>query len=761
MDARRWQVDFAYLEFLASFTTIPNAFNHCLDATVMDRLKSWTNLPFRWLLPLLFFSVGLTYLYGSPHFEASDTNEHVGVVKWIAERGTLPVQSASHEQMYGQEGSQPPLYYLLMSSIWALLDTSDFDDFYQLNPLVIAGYPERLGNRNYIFYRQPYPPHLSGTSLTLYVIRLLTLGMSTVTVYAVYRSAQAIIPQSVGFAVLATALTAFNPQFLFISTSVSNDNLVTMLASLIIWQTLIMLREGFQTRRSLLLALLGALAALAKLNGLVMLSMVALAGIWLAWRTRDIRGLMTLGGAMLGFWLVIAGWWYLRNFMLYGELFGTATMLDFYGRRHTALQTLLLEEFEGFRISYWGLFGGFSILTHETHYRMMDALGLVSAAGLPVFLAKNRKKPLALTAFGFLGILIAIGSAMLFWWTLQTTASTGRLLFPYIASISILMAMGLSALRIPTLLIALPMMAFSLIAPFAYIMPEYDHPPQVDRLPASAVQTFAQWEDITLIGYKIPPPQRWSAGDEIPMTLYWRPLAASERLQAFFISLIDSQGAALATLDSFPGWGTLPTTWWQADTIYRDDYVLQIPGDADGFDAVQLHIGWYDWTDRSNIRPVLENGEKAAAYTIPIGAYASSHNKQGLPSDSIPNGTVFGDAIQLNRFRFTEGSRLELEWQLLHPLAGDWRVFAVVMSEPYQHDNIFEILLQKDAAPAVPVGYLKAGEILQTIHKFDLPDGFSGDYGIYVGWYNDETGERLAAPYPANMLLLEDIAFSG
>lgn len=723
----------------------------------MNRLKSWMH----WLLPLLFFLIGLSYLYASPHFESPDSSFHTGVIKWIAETGTLPVQSANHEYMYGHEGSQPPLYYLLMALVWSAFDTSDFDDFYQPNPLVFIGYPERLGNRNTIFYRQPHPPHLSGTSLTLYVIRLLTLGMGTVTVYAVYRSARTVMPKRVGFAALATALTAFNPQFLFISTSVSNDNLVIMLASLIIWQTLVMLRDGFQTRRSLILALLASLTALAKLNGLVMLPMVSLAGIWLAWRTRNIRGLMTLGGLMLGFGLVIAGWWYWRNLMLYQELFGVGALIANYGGRSITLERLLIDEFTGFRQSYWGLFGWFSIFTHRIHYLAMDALTLLSAAGLIVFLAQNRRKTFTLTASGFLGIAVAGSWIVYFWYNFQTTSSQGRLLFPYIASISILMAMGLSALRIPTLLIALPMMAFSLIAPFAYIMPEYDHPLQVDRLPASAVQTFAQWEDITLIGYEIPPPQRWSAGDEIPMTLYWRPLAASERPQALFISMIDSQGAALATLDSFPGWGTLPTTWWRADTIYRDDYVLQIPDDADGFDAVQLHIGWYDWADRSNIRPVLENGEKAAAYTIPIGAYVSSHNKQGLPSDSIPNGTVFGGAIQLNRFRFTEGSRLELEWQLLRPLTGDWRVFAVVMSEPYQYDNTFEILLQKDAAPAVPVGYLKAGEILQTIHKFDLPDGFSGDYGIYVGWYNDEIGERLAAPYPANMLLLEDIAFSG
>ena len=35
----------------------------------------------------------------------------------------------------------------------------------------------------------------------------------------------------------AAALVAFNPQFLFNSASVNNDNLITLLASLIIWQS--------------------------------------------------------------------------------------------------------------------------------------------------------------------------------------------------------------------------------------------------------------------------------------------------------------------------------------------------------------------------------------------------------------------------------------------------------------------------------------------------------------------------------------------
>ena len=59
------------------------------------------------------------------------------------------------------------------------------------------------------------------------MIRLLTLGMATVTVAAVYQSARTVMLEKPGFALLATSLTAFNQMFIFISTSVSNDVLVT------------------------------------------------------------------------------------------------------------------------------------------------------------------------------------------------------------------------------------------------------------------------------------------------------------------------------------------------------------------------------------------------------------------------------------------------------------------------------------------------------------------------------------------------------
>ena len=305
--------------------------------------------------------------------------------------------------------------------------------------------------------------------------------------------------------------------------------------------------------------------------------------------------------------------------MLYDEPFGTNMLIAHFGGRSASLPQVISDEFEGLRFSYWGLFGWFSNLTSPLHYLAMDVLSLLAVAGLALAIYVNRRDRFKLSAVLLLGLLVAVAGASLLWYTMRTPSSQGRLLFPVIGAISLLMALGIHTLRIPAPLIALPMMVFAIAAPFAYIIPHYDHPPRLDRLPDAASASDIRWGDITLIGYDLPEPARWSPGDEIPLTLYWRPLKATDVPQALFISLITAEGAALATIDSFPGWGTLPTTWWRADVIYRDDYILQIPAEAEGFSNVRLHIGWYIYPDGANIQPLLGSGEPAGAFTIPDG----------------------------------------------------------------------------------------------------------------------------------------------
>ena len=633
------------------------------NSVLMNRLRSLERLPWHWLLPLLFLLIGLVYLYAAPNFEASDSAQHIGVIKWIAERGELPLQSADHAQLFGQEASQPSLYYLLMAAVWRAFDTADFDERYLPSPFTAIGVPARWGNRNLLIYQQVYPPDLRGSSLALYAIRFLSLCMGAATVAAVYQAARTALPGQKGVALLAASLTAFNPQFLFISASASNDALINLLAALLCWQMLLMLREGFCTRRSLLLALLIALAALTKLSGLTVAAVVGLAALWTLAQRRDIRGFALLAGATLALTLLIAGPWYLRNLSLYGELFGTSTMLDHFGRREISPWRLMTEEFQGLRVSYWAVFGAFNILAHEAFYHIMDLLSLVGAAGVVVFLAKTirgdspqrhrehsegeprlaptefdvntighlagfknerrrERRGSLLTAVGFLALMLGLGAAMLFWWSLQTWASTGRLLFPFITSISLLLALGLRAWRIPPLLVAAPLLVFSLAAPFLYIIPNYDHPPPVAALPESATVADAQWGDLRLTGYELPPPQAWRAGDRIPVTFYWRAEAQSPLAYALALSLLGADGEALHSFETWPGWGTFPHPWMQHHINYRDDYIMEIPVGAASTPNLQLEIRWYVFPDGPALDALLESGERVEALRLSLGSVA-------------------------------------------------------------------------------------------------------------------------------------------
>ena len=68
--------------------------------------------------------------------------------------------------------------------------------------------------------------------------------------------------------------------------------------------------------------LLAGVAALTKLSGLTLIAVIGLALCLKAVRDRDTSWLLRRGALILGVALAVAGWWYVRNQMLYGDPFG-------------------------------------------------------------------------------------------------------------------------------------------------------------------------------------------------------------------------------------------------------------------------------------------------------------------------------------------------------------------------------------------------------------------------------------------------------
>ena len=123
------------------------------------------------------------------------------------------------------------------------------------------------------------------------------------------------------------------------------------------------------------------LALLTKLSALALVGLAGLVIVLLAWYRRSWRLAVRLALAVGAAALAVAGWWYVRNLILYGEPTGLTAMWEVVGRRKD-FGTELWSEFRGLRYSFWGLFGWFSITMPDWVYRVLDGFSILAVVGL-------------------------------------------------------------------------------------------------------------------------------------------------------------------------------------------------------------------------------------------------------------------------------------------------------------------------------------------------------------------------------------------
>ena len=193
--------------------------------------------PVRWLrlIVIAYLILGVIYSFATPIFEASDEVSHYAVVQHLADTGALPVQQPGVKTPWDQEGSQPPLYYLLMSPLARLIDTRDAAARMYRNPHAAPGDPSLDANRNLIIHSPAEDFPWRNTALAVHLIRFLSILMGAGTIVLSYLIARRIFPDRPSIPIGTALLIAFNPMFIFISASVNNDNLTILLTSLALY----------------------------------------------------------------------------------------------------------------------------------------------------------------------------------------------------------------------------------------------------------------------------------------------------------------------------------------------------------------------------------------------------------------------------------------------------------------------------------------------------------------------------------------------
>lgn len=731
----------------------------------------------RYLIPIIFLLLGSIYSIRVPIFEASDELWHYPMVEVIGRTWTLPVQPLEPGTTSGpwrQEGSQQPLYYALGAVLTSWIDTSDMPQVRQPNPHVRAGEitPERDNVNLVIHHPDQEKAPWSGTVLAVHIVRILSVLLGVGSLILTWHLMRELFPSQAWIATIVTAVQAFTPMHLFISSSVNNDNLTIPLCT---WALLLMVRRvkrpaEHQTtplplRQSLILGGVLGMTLLTKTSGLGLLPFVGATLAWEAWQrspftswqdnlvqfSRDLA-LITVPA------VAISGWWYHRNLRLYGDLLGWRAFEAVLGTRDVpASLGQLWSERQAFAAGYWGNFGGLNVPMAGWTYRLLNGLAIGAAAGLVVSFVRWLRdgKSLAQKIWPFAWSSLTAARALAWawpiaifvsWirWATTTWSSQGRLIFPALPLWSLALVVGLSAWlprrwkiyrAAPAGAFASFLFALSIVALPAWITPAY-RPPQAltgAELPARYTQVDATFgETLTLVGYHLET-DVVAPDDSVALELVWRAEQPTIDHHSIFIHLLGEGDRIIAQRDSLPGHGLLPTTQLTPGRLWTEQHILGLPRTAYAPDNLTVAVGFYE--TGTGARVLLDEPGMPQRDTIRFGEIQliEAPESEGL-------GVRVGESIVLAGYNISDlvlstGDELEVDltWQCTGPVAYDYTVSVQII------DSRWQKAAQSDTWPLDgqrPTTSWSVGETITETRSLTIhPEAVPGAYDLRLTLY--------------------------
>lgn len=626
-----------------------------------------------------FVLLSFWYSLAVPPFETPDELYHYGYIQHLARGNGLPVQNAGLTGPWQHTGSHAPLYYILAGRLTSWIDQSDFEAIAITNPRSNMGDPLYPGNKNRMLYSAADLP-LQGANLGLHVARWFSILLGVVTLWCVSQTARFAFAPGDRRALLPPLLLAVIPQFVFISGSASNDNMVIAACAMgVLWLAYLLSAAGERPIRMVEWVVLGVLlgvAALSKLQGLALFALAAGVGIGVAVRRRDWRVPLVAALPVALPALAIAGWWYWRNYTLYGDWFGLNYLLTINGQRTEPLEWGdWWHEFRGLRYSFWGLFGWFNILLPRWIYHVLDGVTLVAIGGIVVRIGQRLLRPEAAPADGqtatirwIRGMLLAwvlLSMAAVLYFVLRATGSQGRLLFAAIGAVLTLLVVGVDVwlkllpriARRGTWALLVLLLAGATLYTGAVLFPRsYAAPASPTTLPDTAQPvdiTYAGLNDdvIRLRGVELPT-GRYTAGESVPVTLYLSTPTPPSFDYELFIQLLDEAGNVLGNVTTHTGWGRYPTSLWEPGRLYADTYAVLVSQRIDPRAPVlaRIYTGFIDPRDSNqDLSPVAAYNAQGDEVIPVVGTVTLVPWTQPQPGEYglTPQAVDFGGVLAL------------------------------------------------------------------------------------------------------------------
>ncbi len=731
------------------------------STSLIERLQARGVIPKRlqfWLPVLIcvaYVAVATLYIRAVPLLESSDEAAHFLYVHNLLETRELPLIESRSQiadqtdlvRRWSLESHQPPLYYAIGALLISPTQRDDIETYLRPNPLIfLRGIVQDNANK------WLHPVESSGdTATAVWVLRFYSLALSTATLVIIYRAARLLFEWPV--AVMAMALVASMPTYINIGSSVNNDNLVVFLYSAGVYVTLLMWRDGLQRRYIIWLSLILSAIALTKITGLSLFAVVGFAGLlgllrphWT--RLEVSRAAVILADVPLG----LAGWWYLRNWNLYGDPIASAATQALWGREFAKP----LESAGGWseitRIwrSFWAMVGHLhqpvfapdSVYLYVTLLTVVGVVGLIWAAVRGELFTDRRRYPLLIL---FVVIVLQVGAVL--FGTRSIDISYGRLLFPaLIAFIPLLVYGWWTLLRRLSSALILPLAAFAVIFPLQNIPRAYPHLDIVDALPSEATPVDISAGDLTILGYESET-QTILPSEELDFSLWLS--GSNEGNPALFVTVLDPiTQEALATSAVYPGGAA--TDSLSDSEIYHAPLSLTLPQTVEPLSPrrLQLQLGWQTPLDTEYL-PLTRDGAPLEALVLDSAVLLDPRYQ--APTLQTTVNVEYGSpaAIALEGYTLSstevsagESITLTLRWRTKQALPNDDWVLTAQLLDPSG-----ELAAQDDGdLPGYPAAVWQSDAATVDERVFEIPsDALAGDYRVMVGWYRLSDLVRLPA----------------
>jgi hypothetical protein len=714
-----------------------------------------------WALLMVLACIVVSVLFSiiNPIHEATDELRHYRYIRTITDNGQLPVQSGDAGN---SQAHHPPLYYASAALVsWWVHPVDSFSDPLGNPHFAYRNWEVGTDNKNLYLHGPDEAWPYQDNTLAAHLARWVTVLWGAAAVWLTIAIARVFIPERPAVAIAAASLIAFNPMFAYLSGAINNDVPAALVGAAITLMSLLVIRDGITTKRVVVLGVLYGLANLVKFNLIAMLSVIVLALVLSMLNNGDRRiqwrELLRANGIILGITALVAGWWYARNTILYGEPTGFLKLTEIWGVRDpSAGVNLAGRELAYAWTSLWARFGYGQIPVPTIFYSITAVLTVAGIIGLVVFLARSRRmsanddSPFSRKQWAMLWVLllvVTVNFAVLYAYILVSPAGAmGRFFFPGLSAFVVLIAAGLLTLlpamgqRVVAGGLTAGMLAYVMATLFGYLVPAYALPAQAS---APDDPLDIRFGDVArIIDYSVSP-ESIRPGEAVDVTVTWEVLHPTDQPHQVFIHLISQQGAMVAQRDTYTGLGNYPSQWWVPGHIFTETYRVYVPDTAISPDDVVVRIGLSNPDE--GVITVLDKGKpkdriKLADITIdadpeaeyPSQTYVNWDDRFALVGYSIePRALLPGGEFVVT-----------LYWKALNPpQEDDYKVFLHVMEgwELQWAANDGNPVWANESTRSWVVGEVYRDERSVRLSK-DIPPG---NYTIELGWFADASGKRL------------------